>query len=79
MWAVNPSDARLQPGCIVSTTAGGVRMAEVMKVAPGRVTLLDCKTDALFDEIPWNVIHKWQLVRHAPSAPEWAPNPDHVC
>lgn len=74
--AANPADARLQPGALVSRVEDGRgRMAEILRSQTTAVTLMDCRTDGRFTDTPWNLIHKWQLVREAPGAPDRLPEP----
>ncbi len=65
--AVNPNDPRLSPGAYLTD---GTRLVELMDVNDRRVTILNCRTEALTSTTPWDIVRSFQLVRAAPVTPD---------
>jgi hypothetical protein len=65
--AVNPNDARLQPGCYLTD---GTRLMEVTRAEPGTIYLLNSLTEVRSQIKPWEIVHSWRLVQLAPASPD---------
>ena len=61
-------DPRLQPMAYIHNGRDGQkgRLAEVLAIVPGKVTVEYCDTLEVVPVAPWQVTRDWTLVRAAP-------------
>jgi hypothetical protein len=64
----DPTDPRLQPMAYIHDGRDGQkgRLAEVLAIVPGKVTVEYCDTLEVVPVAPWQVTRDWTLVRAAP-------------